>query len=157
MIRFRQSGNALAVFFVIQVMKGAGVGCISFPVQAVIQSAAPHEQLSSITAAYLVIFYMSSGIGSAIGGSIWTNMIPRALASSLANVELETLAFGNPLAFKTQYPMGTPERQALNTAQDDAQVSGTRGVKRARRLMGRGSLLSSARASASSGCWWRRL
>lgn len=137
MIRFRQSGNAKAGFYMIQIMKGVGIGCISFPTQAIIQSAAPHEQLAGITAAYLVIFYMTSGIGAAIGGAMWTNIVPDKIAeymptpqaiievcgAGLTNVTTGTCAYGAPLIFKTLYGMETPERRALNLAQDEAQVS----------------------------------
>lgn len=59
MIRLRTSTNTLGELAIVQILKGVGIGCISFPTQAVIQSASKHEHLAAITAGYLVVFYLS--------------------------------------------------------------------------------------------------
>jgi SIT family siderophore-iron:H+ symporter-like MFS transporter len=68
--------------------------------------------------------HKQGGIGSAIGGAIWTNVLPGEISRRFApfqNETLEALAYGNPLGMATQYPMGTPERLAIGAAQDHAQ------------------------------------
>lgn len=59
MIRFRQSTNSQAEVIIVQILKGFGIGMISFPAQAVIQSACAHEHLAAVTATYLIIFYLT--------------------------------------------------------------------------------------------------
>lgn len=59
MIRFRTSTNSNAELIVVQLLRGAGNGFIPFPTQAIIQAAAPHEHLASITAGWLVVYYLS--------------------------------------------------------------------------------------------------
>lgn len=59
MIRFRQSSNSQAEVIIVQILKGFGIGMISFPAQAVIQSATAHEHLAAVTATYLIIFYLT--------------------------------------------------------------------------------------------------
>jgi hypothetical protein len=59
MIRFRQSTNSRAEIIVVQILKGFGIGLISFPAQAVIQSACAHEHLAAVTATYLIVFYLT--------------------------------------------------------------------------------------------------
>jgi SIT family siderophore-iron:H+ symporter-like MFS transporter len=59
MIRFRQSTNSQAEVIIVQILKGFGIGMISFPTQAVIQSACAHEHLAAVTATYLIIFYLT--------------------------------------------------------------------------------------------------
>jgi SIT family siderophore-iron:H+ symporter-like MFS transporter len=59
MIRFRQSTNSQAEVIIVQILKGFGIGMISFPAQAVIQSATAHEHLAAVTATYLIIFYLT--------------------------------------------------------------------------------------------------
>ena len=44
MIRFRTSTNSKAELAAVQVVRGFGVGCISFPIQAALQSASKHER-----------------------------------------------------------------------------------------------------------------
>ncbi|KAI9635925.1 major facilitator superfamily domain-containing protein [Dioszegia hungarica] len=121
MIRFRQSHNSVGEFIAVQTIKGFGIGCISFPTQAVIQSAAPHEHLGAITAAYLIVFYLSSGIGAAIGGAIWTNIVPSRISEYMQNEALAAKAYGNPFGFAVEYGLDTLPRQALQRAQDEAQ------------------------------------
>ncbi|WVQ82131.1 hypothetical protein IAT38_004259 [Cryptococcus sp. DSM 104549] len=124
MIRFRTSTNSTAELVVVQVLRGCGNGFIPYPTQAIIQAAAPHEHLAAITAGWLVVYYLAGGIGSAIGGAIWTNMVPDKVDKYLApfnNATLPALAYSNPFGFATAYPIGTPERAALARAQDEAQ------------------------------------
>jgi SIT family siderophore-iron:H+ symporter-like MFS transporter len=67
---------------------------------------------------------IQGGIGSAIGGAIWTNVLPGEIARRFApfqNETLEALAYNNPLGMAVEYPMGTPERLAIGAAQDHAQ------------------------------------
>lgn len=44
MIRFRTSTNSRAELAAVQIVRGFGVGCISFPIQAALQSASKHER-----------------------------------------------------------------------------------------------------------------
>lgn len=46
MIRYRRSTNSQVELAMVQVVRGLGAGCIGFPVQAAIQSAAKHERKS---------------------------------------------------------------------------------------------------------------
>jgi len=138
MIRFRQSTNSRAEIIIVQILKGFGIGLISFPAQAVIQSACAHEHLAAVTATYLIVFYLTvslaplrpavahvqSGIGTAIGGAIWTNVVPRKIDQYFApiNATLGLQAYRDPITFaKVEWPMGTPERAAIARAQDEAQ------------------------------------
>jgi SIT family siderophore-iron:H+ symporter-like MFS transporter len=40
---------------------------IGFPIQTAVQSMTRHEHVAAITAGYLTVFYLSGGIGAAIG------------------------------------------------------------------------------------------
>lgn len=88
MIRFRTSTNSRAELAAVQIVRGFGSGCISFPIQAALQSASKHEResrrqtvatdnnilahpltdMAAITAGWLLVYYIAGGIGSAIGG-----------------------------------------------------------------------------------------
>ncbi|KDE07037.1 hypothetical protein MVLG_02615 [Microbotryum lychnidis-dioicae p1A1 Lamole] len=121
MIRYRQSTNSQADLAMVQIVRGFGVGCIGFPVQAAIQTVSKHEHIAAITAGYLTIYYLSSGIGSAIGGGIWTNLVPDKLAEYMPDPTLVTSAYQNPIGFIARFPPGTPERLAVARAHDETQ------------------------------------
>ncbi|SCZ93932.1 BZ3500_MvSof-1268-A1-R1_Chr6-3g08999 [Microbotryum saponariae] len=121
MIRYRQSTNSQADLAMVQVVRGFGVGCIGFPVQAAIQTVSRHEHIAAITAGYLTIYYLSSGIGSAIGGGIWTNLVPDKLAHYMPDQTLVSSAYQNPIGFIARFAPGTPERLAVSRAHDETQ------------------------------------
>ncbi|KAL1408004.1 hypothetical protein Q8F55_004801 [Vanrija albida] len=122
MIRYRTSTNSQGELAVVQLIRGFANGLIPFPTQALIQAAAPHEHMAAVTAAWLVVYYLSGGIGSAIGGAMWTNIVPNKLDQYLShNQTLVTLAYSNPFGFADKFPPGTPERAAIARAQDEAQ------------------------------------
>ncbi|ODN79379.1 hypothetical protein L202_03381 [Cryptococcus amylolentus CBS 6039] len=122
MIRYRRSTNSQGELAVVQLLRGAANGFIPYPTQALIQAAAPHEHLAAITAGWLVVYYLAGGIGSAIGGAMWTNIVPNKLQNYLNGDDaLITAAYGNPIGYATKYAVGTFERDALVRAQDEAQ------------------------------------
>ncbi|WVQ75788.1 hypothetical protein IAR50_005421 [Cryptococcus sp. DSM 104548] len=122
MIRYRQGTNSQGELAVVQLLRGAANGFIPYPTQALIQAAAPHEHLAAITAGWLVVYYLAGGIGSAIGGAMWTNIIPNKLNDYLNGDDaLIIAAYGNPIGFAKIYAVGTFERDALVRAQDEAQ------------------------------------
>ncbi|SGZ31145.1 BQ5605_C047g12317 [Microbotryum silenes-dioicae] len=120
MVRLRQSTNSQAELAIVQVIRGFGEGCIGFPVQAAIQMTARHEHVAAITAGYLTIYYLSGGVGAAIGGGIWTNLLPAKLQASLP-ADLAAEAYEDPISFIGTYPVGTPQRTALARGQDETQ------------------------------------
>jgi SIT family siderophore-iron:H+ symporter-like MFS transporter len=94
---------------------------ISFPTQAAIQSVTKHEHLASITACNLLVYYLSGGIGSAVGGGIWTNLVPDKMAAYFADKALAAEAYANPIGFIKKFAPGTPERIAIARAHDETQ------------------------------------
>ncbi|GAA5834491.1 hypothetical protein JCM9279_004331 [Rhodotorula babjevae] len=121
MIRYRGAGATRGDLIAVQIVRGLGGGCISFPVQAAIQVVSKHEHLAAITAGYLTVFYLSQGVGSAIGGGIWTNTVPNRLNELISNSTIAAQAYRNPIGLIAKYPPGTEIRQAMATAQGDAQ------------------------------------
>ncbi|KAI5449653.1 hypothetical protein NCC49_004203 [Naganishia albida] len=121
MIRFRTSTNSRAELAAVQVVRGFGAGCISFPIQAALQSASKHEHMAAITAGWLLVYYIAGGIGSAIGGGIWTNKVPGKLQEYFTNSTLADQAYKNPTGFIVTYLPGTPERIAIARAHDETQ------------------------------------
>ncbi|SCV73286.1 BQ2448_7212 [Microbotryum intermedium] len=120
MVRLRQSTNSQAELAIVQVIRGFGEGCIGFPVQAAIQMTAEHEHVAAITAGYLTVYYLSGGVGAAIGGGIWTNLLPSKLQTSLP-ADLAAEAYEDPITFISEYGVGTPQHTALARGQDQTQ------------------------------------
>lgn len=89
---------------------------------------------------------MSGGIGSSIGGGIWTNLVsrplflrnkeskkqtlidpsprrqvPNKIDRYMNNDTLSTSAYKNPIGFAAKWAYGTPERMAVARAHDETQ------------------------------------
>ncbi len=99
-----------------QVVLGIAGGMFPYPAQASLQAVLKHEHLAVMTGVYLATYNLGSAFGGAVSGAIWTHVLPDELATRLApfdNATLATLAYGNPFGFAAEYPVGTPERQAL--------------------------------------------
>ncbi|KAI8452851.1 major facilitator superfamily domain-containing protein, partial [Phakopsora pachyrhizi] len=123
MMRYRHAENSKFELVLPQIFRGISEGLVGFPVQAAIQAVSPHQNLATITAIYLMVFYLSGGIGAAIGGSIWVNKLPEKIHEYLAsNSSLADAACKDPFSFAEQYPMSTFERQAVARAQTETQV-----------------------------------
>jgi len=77
--------------------------------------------MAAITAGWLLVYYIAGGIGSAIGGGIWTNLVPGKLEAYFTNTTLAQSAYANPTGFIKIYLPGTPERMAIARAHDETQ------------------------------------
>ncbi|OCF58538.1 hypothetical protein L486_04571 [Kwoniella mangroviensis CBS 10435] len=100
----------------------ASNGFIPYPIQALIQAAAPHEHLALVTAGWTAIYYVAFGVGAAISGAMWTNIVPDKLTNYLqGNATLVAAAYADPLTNATQWPVGTWQRDGVARAQDEAQ------------------------------------
>ncbi|WWD08400.1 hypothetical protein V865_006512 [Kwoniella europaea PYCC6329] len=122
MLRYRTSHSSQAELAIIQVLRGASNGFIPYPIQALIQAAAPHEHLALVTAGWTAIYYVAFGVGAAISGAMWTNIVPDKLTTYLqGNATLVAAAYADPLTYATQWPVGTWQRDGVARAQDEAQ------------------------------------
>jgi SIT family siderophore-iron:H+ symporter-like MFS transporter len=71
------------------------------------------------------VLSLQAGIGTAIGGAIWTNIVPGKINEYFTTVANGTVlgraAYSDPFTFALEHPIGTPERAAIARAQDEAQ------------------------------------
>lgn len=98
-----------------QVLLGIAGGMFPYPAQASVQSAVKHEHLAVMTGVYLATYNVGSALGNSVSGAIWTQVMPKTLAKNLAGIN-ETLAvstFADPFGAAAEWPMGTPEREAI--------------------------------------------
>jgi SIT family siderophore-iron:H+ symporter-like MFS transporter len=126
LIRYRGDTDSSSRAGVIgaQVLLGIAGGMFPYPAQASLQTVLKHEHLAVMTGVYLATYNLGSAFGGAVSGAIWTQVLPGDLNQRLAqfnNATLATYAYGNPFAFIVDYPVGTPERQAVVDSYKHAQ------------------------------------
>lgn len=119
--------NDFAGIVAAEVVLGIAGGLFSYPTQALVQSAVQHERTAVITALYLSLYSVGSALGNTIAGAIWTNTLPGRLLSDLTAANIPNAAtvaatvYANPLGWIVTNPMGTPAREAVNSAYREVQ------------------------------------
>ena len=117
LIRYRGSGSADKRVGVVagEVLLGVGAGFFSWPAQASMQAHLKHEHLAVMTGIFLACYNVGSALGNTVSGAFWTQLLPSSLNSELGNINstLATSAYKDPLTAVDEWPMGTPERDAI--------------------------------------------
>ncbi|KAI5465015.1 major facilitator superfamily domain-containing protein [Mariannaea sp. PMI_226] len=111
-----QSGRAGVIGA--QVLLGIAGGMFPYPAQASLQAYVPHEHLAAMTGLFLATYNVGSALGYAVSGSIWTQIMPGELAKNLKGINetLAVTAYADPFTAALEWPMGTPEREAIITS-----------------------------------------
>jgi len=121
MIAFRTSTATTAQIVIAQVFTGIGGGTINVPAQVGLQAACRHQDVAIGTAMFLTFTSVGGAFGNAVTGAIWSNLLPGYLEERLAGTaaaNATTSIYGN--YFKAlSYVVGTPERDAINSAYSD--------------------------------------
>jgi SIT family siderophore-iron:H+ symporter-like MFS transporter len=94
-----------------------------YPAQASLQAYLQHEQLAIMTGLYLALYNIGSSLGNSVSGAIWTQVLPSHLEKNLAGINdtLAAYAYAQPLTAMLEYPVGTPEREAMIRSYEDVQ------------------------------------
>lgn len=117
MIRYRTEGSSTSQIVGTQIAVGIGGGMLNIPTQLGVQASATHQEVAAATAIYLTIVEIGGAVGSAISGAVWTANIPKKLALYLPpNAKADAAMIFAKLTVATSYPMGSPERIAINRA-----------------------------------------
>lgn len=101
---------------------GFGAAFFTYPTTVSIQACTKHEHMAVVTALYLASYNIGSGLGGAVSGAIWTQILPKKLLEELKDPKLAEYAYSNPLGsasdagFIYHYAWGTPERDAVTRA-----------------------------------------
>jgi len=99
-----------------QILLGIAGGMFPYPAQASLQAYVTHERLAVMTGLYLALYQVGSAMGNAVAGAIWTQVLPNSLASAFSGFGNETLAvytYSQPLSAIIDFPVGSPERDAM--------------------------------------------
>ncbi|GAA6044709.1 hypothetical protein JCM8097_000241 [Rhodosporidiobolus ruineniae] len=120
-VRYRDAHASQGDLAGVQVLRGIAGGMIGYPLQAAIQSSAARTDIAHVTAMQLLMHSMAAAIGSAIGGGIWSNLVPAKLNKYIDDPAIAKKAYANPLALISKYAPGTAVRDGLGRAHGETQ------------------------------------
>lgn len=90
---------------------------LNAPAQLGVQASTDHQNVAVATAVYLTSVEIGGGVGSAISGAVWGHNIPTKLREYLpAGAKQDATAIYNSIDNALKYPLGTPERMAIDRA-----------------------------------------
>jgi hypothetical protein len=90
---------------------------LNVPAQLGVQASTDHQDVAVATAVYLTCVEIGGAVGSAISGAVWGKNIPTKLEQYLpTGAKGDAVAIYNNIQNALKYPVGTPERLAVDRA-----------------------------------------
>jgi hypothetical protein len=120
MLRYRNVDASELQIIWTQIVVGIGGGMLNVPAQLGVQASSLHQEVAAATALFLTIVAIGGAVGSAISGAIWSHNVQNKLLLYLPETAKAnaTLIYGSAVT-AASYPMGSPERIAINRAYDE--------------------------------------
>jgi len=117
MIRYRVEGSSTAQIVGTQIAVGIGGGMLNVPAQLAVQASVRHEDVAAVTAIFLTLAEIGGAVGAAISGAVWTSNLAYTLDLYLPPAtKSQAAAILGSLTAAQAFPMGSPERIAINQA-----------------------------------------
>lgn len=122
MIHFRQPGVNIGYVIMCQILIAFSGGTLVICEEMAVMAAASHAEVAVVLALLGLFTNIGGAVGQTIAGAIWTNSLPGLLEKYLPeNVKGQAFQIYGSLPMQLQYPMGSPEREAINRAYGDTQ------------------------------------
>ncbi|KKK21304.1 hypothetical protein AOCH_000541 [Aspergillus ochraceoroseus] len=112
--KYVNAHSHMAQLIISQIILGFGEGVIN-TTQFGMQAAVSQAKMAAVTALFTTSLGVGSACGGAIGGGVWTALLPRRLRENLPPDALSQLPeIEGSIVVALGYPWGTPERDAIN-------------------------------------------
>ncbi|KAI0123171.1 putative transporter [Xylariales sp. AK1849] len=123
MIYFRRPNQNIGYIVMCEIFISMGGSVFILCVQLAVLAAVDHQYVAAVLALLFVSGTIGGAVGNAISGAIWTNTFEAALVRYLPESALPDLAsiYGS-LTVQLSYPVGSPERIAIQEAYGYAQT-----------------------------------
>ncbi|EXJ56093.1 hypothetical protein A1O7_09024 [Cladophialophora yegresii CBS 114405] len=116
LIKYRGGPDAKVGVIVGEVFVGLAGGFFPYPSLILIQTIAKHQHMGVLIGLMFTVNNMGVALGSCVSGAIWTQTLYEELSKNLAPFNNATLApaiYAAPLYVVPEYPIGSPERDAI--------------------------------------------
>ncbi|KAL6401508.1 putative siderophore iron transporter protein [Ilyonectria robusta] len=122
MIKFRQPDSHIGFIVMCQIFISFGGGILVICEQMTVMAVSTQRDIPAVLAMESMIASMGASIGDAIAAAMWTSIFPSKLEKYLPESAMSNFAniYGD-LTVQSSYPVGSPARDAINTAYGDTQ------------------------------------
>ncbi|KAJ4253838.1 hypothetical protein NW762_010233 [Fusarium torreyae] len=122
LVHFRRPGTNVGYLVMCQIFTGMAVGIWGLTSQLALMSSVRHQEVAIALAMSGLFGSIGVSIGFTVAGSLWTNIVPERLYEALPedSKNLTSTLYGD-IREQLSYPLGSPIRDAVVTAFQDAQ------------------------------------
>ena len=122
MILFRQPDVNVGYVVMCLIFIAFGGGTLVICQQMTVMAVATHQYVSALLSMEYLIASVGGAVGSTVAGAIWTGVFPKNLAKYLPESAQGRLTeiYGS-IVVQSSFPIGSPERIAINLAYSDTQ------------------------------------
>lgn len=122
LIHFRRPDSGVNWLVMCQLFNGIYSGIWSLTARLAVMSSVKHQDVAVALALWGMFGSIGSSIGSAIAGSIWTNILPGELQRRLPeSVSADWATIYGDIVTQMSYERGSPERDAVIASYDVVQ------------------------------------
>lgn len=105
-----------------QILNGAAGGILACCMPIAVMAAVSHQEIAVVLALHGLFASIGVGVGLAISGAIWTNLLPSALIRHLpAEFKDQAMTIYGDITVQLGYEFGTPVRDAIIAAYAEVQ------------------------------------
>lgn len=105
-----------------QILNGAAGGILSVTMPLAVMAAVNHQEVAVVLALHGLFASIGVGVGLAISGAIWTNLLPAALIKHLPDdAKADAMTIYGDLVTQLSYEWGSPVRDAIVVAYGEVQ------------------------------------
>lgn len=124
MIKFRNPGVNIGCIVMSQIFVAFGGGTNSVCQQVAIMSVVKHQHIAVVLVIQSMAASIGGGIGRSISSAIWQGVFPGKLREYLPEADRQNWAriYGD-ITVQLSYPVGSPSRDAIQTAYADGQCA----------------------------------
>ncbi|KAF1999575.1 siderochrome-iron transporter MirB [Amniculicola lignicola CBS 123094] len=122
LVYFRHPGTNVGYITMCQILNGAAGGILSVIMPIMVMASVTHQEVAVVLALHSLFASIGSGVGVAISGAIWTQLLPGKLERYLpADLKSEALTIYGDITVQLSYEYGSPARDAIVQAYGEVQ------------------------------------
>lgn len=105
-----------------QILNGAAGGILSIAMPLAVMASVGHQEVAVVLALHGLFASIGAGVGLAVSGAMWTNLLPDALVKFLPDdSKADAMTIYGDITVQLGYEWGSPTREAIIAAYGEVQ------------------------------------
>lgn len=105
-----------------QILNGVAGGMLTIAMPLAVMASVSHQEVAVVLALHGLFASVGAGVGLAVSGAMWTNLLPAALIKHLPDsAKADAMTIYGDITVQLSYAWGSPEREAIIAAYGEVQ------------------------------------